>query len=140
SGGRPLPLPRYQEGGDAPAGQPIIVGERGPEVIVPKGDVSVIPDIDSLLYQMGSGPAPPSRATFASAMDPYERAAYTTRRKYGTEVPGPPDLATPEEQAKAALMLAPGANIARAASLAPKTITALLAALGLSTSATEAGE
>ena len=31
------------DGGDVPAGNPVIVGERGPEMIVPQHNVSVIP-------------------------------------------------------------------------------------------------
>lgn len=40
---RPL-LPMLADGGEAKAGQPVIVGERGPEMMVPTEDVTVIPN------------------------------------------------------------------------------------------------
>ena len=43
---------RRAEGGPVPAGQPTIVGEKGPEVIVPKTDVNVISNDDSQVMSM----------------------------------------------------------------------------------------
>ena len=43
---------RRAEGGPIPAGQPAIVGEKGPEVIVPKADVNVISNDDSQVMGM----------------------------------------------------------------------------------------
>ena len=40
------------EGGPVPAGQPTVVGEKGPEVIVPKADVNVISNDDSQVMGM----------------------------------------------------------------------------------------
>ena len=40
------------EGGPIPAGQPTVVGEKGPEVIVPKTDVNVISNDDSQVMGM----------------------------------------------------------------------------------------
>ena len=40
------------EGGPVPAGQPTVVGEKGPEVIVPKTDVNVISNDDSQVMGM----------------------------------------------------------------------------------------
>ena len=40
------------EGGPVPAGQPAIVGEKGPEVIVPKADVNVVSNDDSQVMGM----------------------------------------------------------------------------------------
>lgn len=66
------------------------------------------PDQWIALHAIGTGmvPAPP-RANFSSLMDPNERAAYRTREAVqpGRPMPGPPELATPDEQAQAALML-----------------------------------
>src|SRR5262245_35165414 len=85
------------------------------------------PDDWIALHAIGTGmvPAPP-RATFASEMGPNERAAYTMRRRYGKEVPGPQELATPEEMRDAALTLVSTNPIARGIAAAPKIATGLL--------------
>ncbi len=148
SGGRPLPLPRYQEGGDAPAGQPIIVGERGPEVVVPKEDVSVIPDIDSLLYQMGSGPVPPETEPLTRALPDYEQRspgelAMIRMQESTRPTRGRADI-TPEHAAQmlvtgASIYAAPETLAARAIAAAPRTMTGLLATLGVLGSTDPAG-
>lgn len=142
-------LPGFQEGGDAPAGQPIVVGERGPEVIVPKGDVSVVPDLDSLLRQMGSGPAPPAAEPMTRALPGYEERspgelAMIRTQEATRPTRGRADI-TPEHLAQmlvtgGSLYAGPEALTAKAIASAPKTMTALLAALGAGTTATEAGE
>jgi hypothetical protein len=78
------------------------------------------------LAAIGSGLVDvPQRATFADVMDPYERAAYTLRRKYGTQVPGPSELATPEEQRQAALSLVSANPVMRGIAMAPRVATGL---------------
>jgi hypothetical protein len=145
SGGRPLPLPHYQAGGDAPAGQPIVVGERGPEVVVPKQDVSIVPDIDthdinSLLYRMGSGPVPPETDELTRALPGYEQRSpgelAMIRTKAGVRPLGGRADISPEHAAQmlvtgASLYAAPESLAARGIAAAPKTMTALLAALGV---------
>ena len=43
---------RRAEGGPIPAGQPAIVGEKGPEIIVPKTDVNVVSNDDAQVMSM----------------------------------------------------------------------------------------
>jgi phage-related minor tail protein len=45
-------LPGYADGGDPPVGQPSIVGERGPEIFVPKTAGTIIPN--NQISNMGS--------------------------------------------------------------------------------------
>jgi len=40
------------EGGPIPAGQPTVVGEKGPEVIVPKTDVNIVSNDDAQVMSM----------------------------------------------------------------------------------------
>jgi len=40
------------EGGPVPAGQPTVVGEKGPEIIVPKTDVNVVSNDDAQVMSM----------------------------------------------------------------------------------------
>jgi peptidoglycan hydrolase-like protein with peptidoglycan-binding domain len=78
------------------------------------------------LAAIGSGLVDvPQRSTFADVMDPYERAAYTLRRKYGTQVPGPSELATPEEQRQAAFSLVSANPVMRGIAMAPRVATGL---------------
>jgi hypothetical protein len=135
-------LPHYQEGGITPGG-PVVVGERGPEVVEPP------PDIDSLLRQMGSGPAPPPGEPMTRALPGYEQRspgelAMIRTQEATRPTRGRADI-TPEHAAQMLLAAggtyaAPEQLLARGIAAAPKTMTALLAALGVGTGPTEAGE
>ncbi len=69
------------EGGPVSAGVPYLVGERGPELIVPKAAGTVVPN--SVIAGRGSGAAPPvisvtHNLSFASSIGPGDRAFITT--------------------------------------------------------------
>jgi hypothetical protein len=139
-------LPSYQEGGDAPAGQPIVVGERGPEVVVPKQDVEVVPDINSLLRMMGSGPVPPNPR---DEMTPATANLAGRIWRGGRQAqPGAfaPYVQTTDELIQSAIQSAPmlvpgiGGMVQRGVAAAPKAATALLGAGGLLKNTSAAGE
>jgi hypothetical protein len=46
------PTPSRAEGGPVQAGQPYVVGEQGPEVVIPKADANVISNDDSQVMGM----------------------------------------------------------------------------------------
>ena len=56
---------QYQRGGVATGGQPAIVGEAGPEVIVPKQSSTIIPnEVAQALGNMGGGKQQPVIVNF----------------------------------------------------------------------------
>jgi hypothetical protein len=55
--GGPMPQAAMAEGGKAKVGEPLLVGERGPEVIVPAQASMVIPQAPDL-YRTGGRPHP----------------------------------------------------------------------------------
>lgn len=138
-------FPHYAEGGAAPAGQPIVVGEAGPEVVVPQQDVDVIPNHDPMFSPSspGLGAAPPKTGLGPLMDDPFERAAYRQRQAVqpGREMPveaAAPRIGSDEEIAEAALMMIGPAGL-RAIMAAPKLATAALTGYYGMSSTEEAG-
>jgi peptidoglycan hydrolase-like protein with peptidoglycan-binding domain len=90
------------------------------------------------LFMQSAETAAPPRANFASEMDPFERAAYRTRRPYAEAagpMPGPPHIHSPAEMAEAATMFAP--LPIRFAAAAPRLATGALAGYNLLSSTNE---
>ena len=52
SGTLQMPLPTRAEGGPVQAGKPYVVGEKGPEVIIPNSDGNVLANDDSQIFAM----------------------------------------------------------------------------------------
>jgi len=46
------PIPEMAEGGPIEAGKPYVVGEKGPEIIIPRSDGNVLSNDDSQIYAM----------------------------------------------------------------------------------------
>lgn len=145
SGGRPMPLPRYAEGGVSSGGQ-AVVGEEGPEVVNLPPGAEVVPNIDTLLRMMGSGPVP-TRATDEMSPAMANLPGRIWRGGRQAQPAGfPPYVQTTDELIQSAIQSAPmlvpgvGGMVERGVAAAPKVATALLGAGGLLKSTGAAGE
>ena len=82
-----IPVIRRQHGGPVSAGQPYLVGERGPEVVMPRQSGTVLPAGQTgghaITYNLVIHTQATDAATLARDLVPYLRQADLTSRRFG---------------------------------------------------------